>query len=182
MFDGGLIILLVIVAVLAGAVAGYVLKQVFTDKKVKASESLAARIVDESKKEAETIKKEAMLQAKENLLKMKADFDRETKQVKSDLEALERRIRNKEESIDKRVDTLSQKEASIEGREKGLSQKEHVLEDKHRRLDALVDEQKAKLEKIAGITPEEAKNTLIESMEAQARQEAAGMVRKIEEW
>jgi ribonuclease Y len=181
MFDGGLIILLVIVAVLAGAVAGYVLKQVFTDKKVKASESLAARIVDESKKEAETIKKEAMLQAKENLLKMKADFDRETKQVKSDLEALERRIRNKEESIDKRVDTLSQKEASIEGREKGLSQKEHVLEDKHRRLDALVDEQKAKLEKIAGITPEEAKNTLIESMEAQARQEAAGMVRKIED-
>ena len=174
MFDGGLIILLVIVAVLAGAVAGYVLKQVFTDKKVKASESLAARIVDESKKEA-------MLQAKENLLKMKADFDRETKQVKSDLEALERRIRNKEESIDKRVDTLSQKEASIEGREKGLSQKEHVLEDKHRRLDALVDEQKAKLEKIAGITPEEAKNTLIESMEAQARQEAAGMVRKIED-
>ena len=181
MFDGGLIILLVIVAVLAGAVAGYVLKQVFTDKKVKASESLAARIVDESKKEAETIKKEAMLQAKENLLKMKADFDRETKQVKSDLEALERRIRNKEESIDKRVDTLSQKEASIEGREKGLSQKEHVLEDKHGRLDALVDEQKAKLEKIAGITPEEAKNTLIESMEAQARQEAAGMVRKIED-
>jgi ribonuclease Y len=62
-----------------------------------------------------------------------------------------------------------------------LSQKEHVLEDKHRRLDALVDEQKAKLEKIAGITPEEAKNTLIESMEAQARQEAAGMVRKIED-
>lgn len=74
MFDGGLIILLIIVAVLAGAVAGYVLKQVFTAKKVRASESLAARIVDESKKEAETIKKEAILQAKENLLKIKADL------------------------------------------------------------------------------------------------------------
>ncbi len=160
MFDGGLIILLVIVAFLAGAVAGYVLKQVFTAKKVKASESLAARIVDESKKEAETIKKEAILQAKENLLKMKADFDRETKDAKNDLEALERRIRAKEENLDKRVDTLSHKEANIEGREKGLIQKEHVLEEKNRRLDALVEEQKIKLEKIAGITPEEAKLTL----------------------
>lgn len=181
MSDGGLIILLMIVAVLVGAVAGYVLKQVFTDKKVRASESLAARIVDESKKEAETIKKEAMLQVKENLLKMKADFDQETKQVKNDLEAFERRIRNKEENLDKRVDILSQKEANIESREKILSQKEHSLDEKHRRLDAIVDEQKAKLEKIAGITPEEAKNTLIESMEAQARQDAAGMVRKIED-
>lgn len=181
MFDGGLIILLVIVAFLAGAVAGYVLKQIFTAKKVKASESLAARIVDESKKEAETIKKEAILQAKENLLKMKADFDRETKDAKNDLEALERRIRAKEENLDKRVDTLSHKEANIEGREKGLIQKEHVLEEKNRRLDALVEEQKVKLEKIAGITPEEAKLTLIESMEAQARHEAAATVRKIED-
>ncbi|NLN38204.1 MAG: ribonuclease Y [Smithella sp.] len=181
MFDGGLIILLVIVAVLAGAVAGYVLKQVFTAKKVRASESLAARIVDESKKEAETIKKEAILQAKENLLKIKADFDRETKDVKNDLEALERRIRAKEENLDKRVDTLSQKETSIEGREKSLSQKEHALDEKHRRLDAIVEEQKVKLEKIAGITPEEAKNILIESMEANARRDAAGIVRKIED-
>jgi ribonuclease Y len=181
MFDGGLIILLIIVAVLAGAVAGYVLKQVFTAKKVRASESLAARIVDESKKEAETIKKEAILQAKENLLKIKADFDRETKDVKNDLEALERRIRAKEENLDKRVDTLSQKETSIEGREKSLSQKEHALDEKHRRLDAIVEEQKVKLEKIAGITPEEAKNILIESMEANARRDAAGIVRKIED-
>jgi ribonuclease Y len=106
------------VAALAGAIAGYVLKQIFTAKKIKASESLAARIVEESKKEAETIKKEAIIQAKENLLKMKADFDRETKEVKGELEGLERRIRTKEENLDKRVDSLSQKENNIEGREK----------------------------------------------------------------
>ena len=108
MFNGGLSVLFIIVAVLAGAVVGYVLKQLFTAKKIKASESLAARIVEESKKEAETIKKEAILQAKENLLKMKADFDQETKEVKNDLEGLERRIRTKEENLDKRIDALSQ--------------------------------------------------------------------------
>lgn len=62
-----------------------------------------------------------------------------------------------------------------------MIQKEHVLEEKNRRLDVLVEEQKVKLEKIAGITPEEAKLTLIESMEAQARHEAAATVRKIED-
>ena len=181
MLNGGLFVLFIIVVVLAGAVVGYVLKQIFTAKKIKASESLAARIVEESKKEAETIKKEALLQAKENLLKMKADFDRETKDVKNDLEGLEKRIRVKEENADKRIDTLSQKESNIEGRDKTLSQKEHALEEKHRRLDALVEEQKDKLEKIAGITPEEAKNILIQSMETEAKRDAAALVRKIEE-
>ena len=181
MFSGGFLVLLIVVAVLVGAVVGYIFKQIFTAKKIKASESLAARIVEESKKEAETIKKEALLQAKENLLKMKADFDQETKEAKSELENFERRIRTKEETLDKRMDTMSQKESNIEGREKSLGQKEHALEDKHKRMDALVAEQKDRLEKIAGITQEEAKNILIVSMEAEAKRDAAAMVRKIEE-
>ena len=115
------------------------------------------------------------------MLKMKADFDQETKEVKNDLEGLERRIRTKEENLDKRIDALSQKESNIEGRDKNLSQKERALDEKHRRLDAMVEEQKDKLEKIAGITPEEAKNILIQSMESDARRDAAALVRKVEE-
>ena len=80
MLNGSLLVLFIVVAILAGVVVGFVLKQMFTAKKIKSSESLTARIVEEAKKEAETIKKEAILQAKENLLKMKADFDRETKE------------------------------------------------------------------------------------------------------
>ncbi|MDD4861310.1 MAG: ribonuclease Y [Smithellaceae bacterium] len=179
--NGVLFVLFIIVALLAGAVVGYILKQIFTEKKIKASESLAARIVEESKKEAETIKKETILQAKENLLKMKADFDQETKEIKSEMEGLERRIRTKEENLDKRMDVVSQKELNIESRDKTLSQKEQAIEEKHRRLDSLVEEQKDKLEKIAGITHEEAKNILIQSMESEARRDAAGIVRKIEE-
>ena len=179
--DGILFVLFIIVAVFAGAVAGYILKQIFTAKKIRASESLAARIVEESKKEADTIKKEAILQAKENLLKMKADFDAETKEIKSELEGLERRIRSKEENMDKRMDVLSQKESNIENRDKALGQKEQAVEEKHRKLDALIEEQKIKLEKIAGMTPEEAKNILISSMEAEARRDAAVLVRKAEE-
>jgi ribonuclease Y len=181
MLNGSLFVLFILVAVLAGIVAGYILKQIFTAKKIKASESLAARIVEESKKEAETIKKEAILQAKENLLKLKADFDRETKDTKNDFDALEKRIRSKEENVDKRIDSLAQKETSMEVREKSLITKETAIEEKHHKLDIILEEQKEKLQKIAGISSEEAKNILIQAMEADAKRDAAALIRKIEE-
>ncbi len=118
MLNGSLFVLVILMAIIAGIVIGFILKQLFAAKKIKSSESLAARIVEESKKEAETIKKEAILQVKENLLKMKADFDRETKDRKNDLDGLEKRIRSKEENLDKRIDVLAQKETSIEGARK----------------------------------------------------------------
>jgi len=181
MLNGSLFVLLILVAVLAGIIVGYILKQIFTAKKIKASESLAARIVEESKKEAETIKKEAILQAKENLLRLKADLDRETKDTKNDFDILEKRIRSKEENLDKRIDSLTQKETNIEGREKSLINKEAAIEEKHHKLDILLEEQKEKLQKIAGISSEEAKNILIQSMEADAKHDAAALIRKIEE-
>jgi ribonuclease Y len=79
------------------------------------------------------------------------------------------------------MDVLSQKESNIESRDKALSQKEQAIEEKHRRLDSLVEEQKDKLEKIAGITHEEAKTILIQSMESEARSDSDGIVRKIDE-
>ncbi len=181
MLNGGLYVLVIFVAILSGAVVGYILKQLFSAKKIKASESLAARIVEEAKKESETIKKEAKLQAKENFLKMKADFDRESKDRKNDLDGLEKRIRSKEENLDKRIDLLAQKEISIDGREKSISSKEAAIEEKHRKLDTLMEEQKEKLQKIAGISSEEAKKILIQSMETDAKRDAAASVRKIEE-
>ncbi|OPY87009.1 MAG: Ribonuclease Y [Smithella sp. PtaU1.Bin162] len=181
MLNGSLFVLVILVAIIIGVVVGFILKHVSSAKKIKSSESLAARIVEEAKKESETIKKESVLQAKENLLKMKADFDRETKDRKTELDGLERRIRSKEENLDKRIDTLAQKETNIENREKSLSSKEAAMDEKHRKLDAIIEEQKEKLEKVAGISSEEAKTLLIQSMESDAKRDAAATVRKIEE-
>src|SRR5512142_605639 len=103
-------LMLVIVVARAGGVAvGYVFKQRLSRKKLESSENLSARIIDEAKKEAETIKKEAVLQAKENLLKVKTEFERDSRDRKGELDALERRIRSKEENLDRRTDLLSQK-------------------------------------------------------------------------
>ncbi|MEI8173559.1 MAG: ribonuclease Y [Deltaproteobacteria bacterium] len=164
-----------------GVLLGYALSRKLSRKKRESSESLSLRIVDEAKKEAETIKKEAVLQAKENLLKVKTEFEKDTRERKVELDNLERRLRSKEENIDKRIDALSQKETNIENREKSLIHKESNLNEKHDRLNRMLDEQKEKLEKIAGISSEEAKNHLMQSMEAAAKREAATIIRKIEE-
>ena len=175
-------LMLVIVVALAGGVAvGYVFKQRLSRKKLESSENLSARIIDEAKKEAETIKKEAVLQAKENLLKVKTEFERDSRDRKGELDALERRLRSKEENLDRRTDLLSQKEVAIENREKAILQKESQLNEKHDRASRILEEQQRKLEQIAGITSDEAKNFLIQSMEAAAKRDAALMIRRIDE-
>ncbi len=181
MLDSNLLLVGILAALIVGGIFGFILKHVSTAKKIKSSTSLAKRIVEESKKEAETIKKEAILQAKENLLKQKTDFDRESKERKSELDGLEKRIRSKEENLDKRIDQLEQKENNIENREKSLQAKEAAMEEKHRKIDEMIDEQREKLEKIAGISSDEAKTLLIQSMESDAKRDAAATVRKIED-
>jgi ribonuclease Y len=177
----GAVVLGILVALLIGTLAGYLFKQWLSRNKLESCENLSARIVDEAKKEAETIKKEAILQAKENLLKVKTEFEKDTQERKVELDALERRIRSKDENLERRSDVLSQKESAVESREKAILQKESQLNEKHDRVNRMLEEQQLKLEQIAGITSEEAKNFLIQSMEAAAKRDAAMMIRKIEE-
>jgi len=162
-------------------VLGYGLNRKLARKKLQFAETLAERIVAEAKKDAETIKKEAVLQAKENLLKTKTEFEKDTRERKIELDNWEKRIRLKEENLDKRIDSLSQKETNMENREKSLLQKESVLNGKHEKLDRIIEEYRERMERIAGITSEEAKNYLIQSMEGEARREAGAVLRKVEE-
>jgi len=173
--------MIAIASLVAGIAFGYLLRKLITRKELQSSENLSVRIVEEAKKEADSIKKEAILQAKESLLKTKAEFEREARERKTELDKLEGRLRSKEENQEKRIDMLVQKESNIENREKGLQQKENSLHEKHERINRILDEQKEKLEKIAGITSEEAKAQLIQSLEAEAKREAAILIRKAEE-
>jgi len=174
-------VIIAIASLIAGIAFGYLIRRIINRKEMQSSENLAVRIVEEAKKEADNIKKEAVLQAKESLLKTKADFEREARERKAELDKLEARLRAKEENQEKRIDMLVQKESNIENREKGLQQKENALQEKHERLNRIIDDQKEKLEKIAGFTAEEAKAQLIQSLEAEAKREAAILIRKAEE-
>lgn len=181
MLHYSMIVLMILGSITVGLVLGYILREGVSRKRLESSKKLSERIISESKKEAETIKKESVLQAKENLLKAKAEFDKDTRDRNIELDNLEKKIRFKEENLDKRMELLSQKEVNLENREKTTISRETLINKKHSELDGIIDEQRRILEKIAGISSEEAKKYLIKSMEDEAKHEAAVTVRKIEE-
>jgi ribonuclease Y len=115
--DNSIMIIIIFGSVVFGFLFGFVLRERLFKNRLTAAENLSARIVDEAKKEAETIKKEAVIQAKENVLKIKSEFDKESRDRKLELDNLEKKIRSKEENLDKRIDQLAQREASGEIRE-----------------------------------------------------------------
>jgi len=176
-----IVIVVAITAIIVGVLLGYLLRKKVSSKILESSENLSARIVEEAKKEAETIKKESILQAKDNLLKAKNEFEKETRGRKQELDGVERQLRLKEENLDKRLDMLVQKETNIEKKEQSIISKENLINEKHNKLNEVIEEQKERLEKIAGISSEQAKTHLIQSMTADAKRDAAGAIRKIEE-
>ncbi|HOO39938.1 MAG TPA: ribonuclease Y [Syntrophales bacterium] len=174
-------ILIILGSIAIGVVLGYLFQVRLAKKKLESSESLADRIVDEAKKEAENIRKEAILQAKENLFRAKSEFEKEAKESKAEFENIEKRLREKEESLDRRADQLSQRESGMENRERSLSGKEAQINEKNEKLSRLIQEQKENLEKVAGLSSDEAKKQLIQAIESDAKKDAATLVRKIEE-
>jgi ribonuclease Y len=169
------------VSLFIGTAIGFFVQKIISEKKLESAKTLSARIIDEARKESENIKKESLLQAKDYLLKTKTELEKETREKKNEMDNLEKRLRSKEENIDKKLDNLSQKETNMDTRDKALSQREAQIAEKHQRLDQLLEEQRKYLEKIAGISSEEAKNQLIQSMLSEAKRDSAAKLRKVEE-
>ena len=160
-------ILIGIGSILLGLLVGFILRNRLSKNSLESAENLSARIIDEAKKEAETIKKEAILQAKENLLKVKTEFEKDTRDRKLDLDNLEKKIRSKEENIDKRIDQLAQKEADGEVREKSLITGRRPSAKNTNSSTGCWRSSSQKLEQIAGIPRRRRRTILIQSMEAE---------------
>lgn len=175
------IILIMLGSVAAGMALGYFARKSISSRMLESSESLSLRITSEAKKEAENIKKEAVLQAKDNLLRSKNEFERSTRDRRTEFEKIEDRLRQKEENLDKKTDIFAQRETGIEKKENAVLNKESLLNEKHSKLDKVIEEQKERLEKIAGISSEQAKEYLVQLMTDDARHEASGVIRRIEE-
>ncbi|MBI4490334.1 MAG: ribonuclease Y [Deltaproteobacteria bacterium] len=148
---------------------------------VELARSTADRILEEAKKEASTVKKEAEIQARDGLLQSKQDFEREVRETRRELQALERRLINKEESLDKRVEAAEKREMELGRREVPIRAREKAVEEKGAECNRLVEESRRQLERVAGMTREEAKKSLIDQMVEEAKHESAKRIRVIEE-
>ncbi|MBQ5950535.1 MAG: ribonuclease Y [Lachnospiraceae bacterium] len=167
-------LVLVGAAVLVGIVAWFAAiayrKSVY-ENKIGTAEAKSREIIDEAMKVAETKKREAMLEAKEENLRAKNEFERETKDRRAELQKYERRVLSKEENVDKKAEQLERKETSLAAREENLNNRKKNLDDLEAR-------KLAELERISGLTSEQAKEYLLQSVEEDVKHDTALMLKE----
>ena len=138
------------------------------------------RIIDDARKAAEGKVKEADLEAKEKLLQMRSDFDRQAQQRREEMKNSERRLQQKEESLDRKTQQIDSRIAEVEQRDHAIGDREKTVEKREAELLALIEDQRRKLEQISGLTVEQAKIELIRGIENEAKIEAANIIKRIE--
>ncbi|MGD9343102.1 MAG: Rnase Y domain-containing protein, partial [Desulfuromonadales bacterium] len=176
-----LTLLLTFAGLIVGGFIGAIMRARASGSKFANAEREAAQIVENAKKEAETIIKEADIQSKDVVFKAKAAWDDEVREIRRELHAQEKRLVQKEENLDRKVSQADEKEHDLSRREQSLLDRDRNLQKRTEEAEALVAEQRLKLENLSGITAEEAKQQLMTSMESEARHDAAKRIRQIED-
>ena len=133
----------------------------------------AREIIDDALKTAETKKKEALLEVKEESIRTKNELEKETKERRAELQRYEKRVLAKEESVDKRSDVLEHRESKLTAKEEHLRQREAKVEE-------LSQKRVQELERISGLTSEQAKEYLLKTVEDDVKHDTAKMVRELE--
>ena len=174
------LIIVAVAGIILGVLIGFWTRKRIVEAQFDSINNYSKKIINEAHSKAKTLKKEAMLRAKDTLYQMKLDFEKDTKEKKGQLQAQERRLFHKEENLDKKIDQYENRERTIEKREKKIKQIEDDLNRKQTQYDELITNQRHQLEKLAGISSKEAKELLIISMESEAKHDAAKIIRRIE--
>jgi ribonuclease Y len=145
------------------------------------AQNTAARIIDEAKKDANAIKKEAEIHARDSVQQERIEFDKEVRETRRELQAQEKRLISKDEGLEKRADSIEKRDNEVNRREGALKSREKTLDDKAAECDRQIDAARRQLEQVAGLTRDEARKSLIDEMVDEAKHEAAKRIRVIEE-
>jgi ribonuclease Y len=160
---------------------GYFLRRYIAEKKIQDAETQSRHILEQAKKEAQDRHREVELEAKDLLYRMRQDFERETKDRRQEVLNLEKRLAQKEENIDRRLDLLEKKEKEIEIRQENIKKQEESLKIKDNQLHMLIGEEKERLQKISSLSTEEAKQILLSRLNEELNVEKAVLIKKEEE-
>ncbi len=167
------VIIIAIVALAAGGAGGYFYRKNNMEKKLGQTEEYAKNLIEDATRKADEKKKEAVLEAKEEVIRLKNELDKEIRDRRSEVTRAERRVNQREEQFDKKLDNLEQREEQLNEKYKEAERLQEEAEGMHAR-------QKEELERVANMTSDEAKNILMDRVQKDAYHDAAVMVREIE--
>ncbi len=162
----------VVLAVVASVISILIRKKT-VEKTIGSAETKARQIIDDAIKDAEAKKKEMLLEAKEDNLKTKNELEKEVRERRSEIQKFEQRILNKEEAVDKKADSIDMREQSLKDREENLAEKQA-------KVDKLSEQRVNELERISGLTSEQAKEQLLQTVEEEIKIETAKVIKESE--
>ena len=166
-------IIIGLIALVIGALIGYIYRKNVGEKAIGSAEQKARNLILDAENKSETMKKETILEAKEEAHRLRSEAERDARERRAEIQRSERRLIQKEEALDRKIENIEKKEESI-------TKKEQILIDKHKELDSFLAKQMEELERISGYTVEEAKAILLANTEKEVRHEASIMIKEIE--
>ena len=165
--------IVIIISLAVGLIAGYYGRRLIAENRIGAAEEEATRIVEEANKEAEGKAKELLVEAKDEIHRNRQEAEKDIRERRRELDRIERRIIQKEETLDKKAENIEKKEQTIQNKEKEVERYQADLE-------IIRTQQLKELERLSGLSAEEAKNVLLYNVEQEIRQEMAIMIKSLE--
>jgi len=170
-----------LVAALGGLAIGYVLRHILGTLKADAAEKRAEVSMAEAEREAAAIRKEGQIHAKAEVLKAREEFEKSTKKRRGELEGIEERVSQRETNLDRKMALVEKKERQVDTRIAEVDEKVKRVDAREAKAKALIEEETEKLQRVAGMTREEAKQSLLELVEQEAHNETGGLIRRLQE-
>ncbi len=152
---------------------GYLVRKIIAEAKITNAEELAKKLISDAEKEAETLKKEQLLEAKEEVHRLRNELEKESRERRNEQQRIERRLIQKEESLDKKIETIEKKEELLNIREENTKRRQEEI-------NQLYEKQIKELERMSGLSCEEAKEILFNDIRKETEKDAAAMVKEIE--
>jgi ribonuclease Y len=170
-----------IVTLVVGLIVGYLIRKATHEKELAGARNTATGILEEAKREAETMKKEAMLEAKDESHKYRTEIEAELKERRNEVLRQENRLLQREDNIDRKNDSLEKRERTLEANEAKLSSRQLHVDDLEKKAIELVKEQENELERVAALSREEARQLILQETENELSHEVAVMVKDSEQ-
>jgi ribonuclease Y len=174
-------ILLAIIMLIVGLGLGLFVAKQRREREIDEAKHSASGIIRTANKEAETLKKEALLEAKEENQKYRAQIEGELKESKQELKTQENRLLQREQTLDRKDDSLEKRESSLEDKEGNLNAKQQLIDGREKEVEQLIDSQQTKLEEIASLSRADAKDVIMKTTEEELQHELTLLVKESED-
>ena len=175
------ILLAIIVGLVVGLGIGIFVANTRHAKEIADAQNSAVGIINAANKEAETLKKEALLEAKEENQKYRSQIESEIKESRQELKSQENRLLQREKLLDRKDDSLEKREHTLEGKETKLAAKQHVIDEREKEVEKLIEQQQTELQRIAELTKEDAAQVIMKQTEEELSHELTIMVKESEQ-